>query len=383
MAQSETIAVIGPDAERHKGGVAQFTSALVTALRDRAPVVHVTWSALYPRFAPRRSLPGSVASHGAAGREQPRAMLDVSRPSTWCSTADYLIDTRISRVVFTWIHPIHALVLRRVSSRLRQSARQIAICHNVLPHERFPFSVALARFGLRHVAGLVVHSDAERRLAEQLGLPQPVVVPMPLPFTPRGPRRRAHRDDGTKRLLFFGTVRRYKGVDLLIRALPEVRARSGDVRLHIAGERLFRRDPDPAALAKKLGLEDVVTIDERYIPDSEIPSLFEAADLAVFPFRSATQSASLLAALAYGVPVVSTRLPPIEEVLTGGLGVMAEAGSVESLSKAISRGLEDSEPADLAAICRERSWNRYAELILRELGEPGSSGVLHPGASGE
>jgi len=163
-------------------------------------------------------------------------------------------------------------------------------------------------------------------------------------------------------------VRRYKGVDVLIEAMPKV-LRSRTVTLVVAGE--FYEPVDPLkARVKELGLEGRVRIYDRYVPDEEVGDLVAAADCVVLPYRSATQSGVVLVAYAGGCPVISTAVGGLPEVVDDGVtGFLVPPENPDALADAILRFYErGGRPAFEDAVhakAKEFSWGKVAQGITR------------------
>ncbi|MDX1531127.1 MAG: glycosyltransferase, partial [Rhodothermales bacterium] len=138
-------------------------------------------------------------------------------------------------------------------------------------------------------------------------------------------------------LLFFGFVRRYKGLDVLLEALPAVRERLPEARLVVAGE--FYDDERPyRERVAHLGLGEAVRFDAHYVPSGEVPLYFSAADLVVQPYRSATQSGVAQVAFGFGRPVVTTNVGGLAEAVPDGeAGLVVPPEEPAALARAVVR----------------------------------------------
>ena len=169
--------------------------------------------------------------------------------------------------------------------------------------------------------------------------------------------------------LFFGYVRRYKGLDLLLEAWRRVRALR-PATLVVAGE--FYEDPAPSRrLAEAAG---GVQLLERYLPDEEVEAVFRAADVAVLPYRSATQSGVTHVAYALDTPVITTRVGGLAEtVREGETGLVVPPEDPESLARAIVRffaeGRSEKLRAGIASLKREHSWEALAARTVELVDE--------------
>jgi glycosyltransferase involved in cell wall biosynthesis len=185
-------------------------------------------------------------------------------------------------------------------------------------------------------------------------------------FTRESARAKLGLDPGAEVAVFFGYVRRYKGLDLLLEAWPLVRARR-PVTLLAAGD--FYEDPVPYRLQAAAAGEGAVRLMEGYLPDPEVEALFRAADVVVLPYRSATQSGVTHVAYALGVPVITTNVGGLAEtVLPGQSGLVVPPGDPAALAAAIvsffADGLAPRLRAGVQAMQRTHSWETLAERTV-------------------
>jgi D-inositol-3-phosphate glycosyltransferase len=165
-----------------------------------------------------------------------------------------------------------------------------------------------------------------------------------------------------KTILFFGQIKRVKGLDVLIRAFAIVRESFPDSCLLIAGP-IWKDDFGPySQLVAELGLQDNVVIDLRYVPDSEVPIYFHAADVVALPYQRIYQSGVLLMAQAFGRPVVASAVGGLAEVIREGqTGWLVPAGDHTALAGALRRVLADSELAEaVGQRGRQQAEEQYA-----------------------
>ncbi len=327
------IAVVGP-AHPYKGGAAQHTTALAHHLSAAGhQTVLRSWRAQYPKLLyPGQLTVGTPEVALFPGTERPLAWY---RPDSWWLTGRRLARERFDAVVLSVVTPIQAPAYLTLARAARGGGcAVVALCHNVLPHESRRMDEPLMRALLSSVDALVVHSDAEAALAATL-TPAPVQVAALPPHWPGTGRQAAGRGQAAPvrhRLLFFGMVRRYKGLDLLLRALAEA---GPPVGLTIAGEFWEGRD-ELLALISDLGLAGRVTVAEGYVPADGIPALFAAADALVLPYRSATASQNALIAFEFGLPVIATRVGALADAVDDGVnGILCAPGDASALAGAI------------------------------------------------
>jgi glycosyltransferase involved in cell wall biosynthesis len=356
------IALVGP-AHPYKGGGARHTTELAHRLRAHGhDVIIESWRAQYPG----RLYPGQQTVDEPEGEPYPRTYRRLAwyRPDGWYAAGRRL--RRADLVVFALLTPIQIPAYLTIMAGLRHS-RTLVICHNVMPHERRPGDVALTRVLLRRAGTVLVHSPDQAALARSLAPRANIAVaPMPphLPVTPEHIAERVATPG--VRLLFFGIVRPYKGLDVLLRALAGV---PETITLTVAGE-FWGGTTETERLIADLGIEQRVTLRPGYVPASEIPELFAAADALVMPYREATASQNALLAFAHGIPVITTTAGSLGEHVRDGVdGLTVAPGDVDDLRRAL---VAISEPGTLARLRAgikqpdaEPAWATYLAAVAR------------------
>ena len=354
------IVLVGPTYP-YKGGGAHHTTELARRLSAHGhDVVIESWRAQYPAFL----YPGQQTISAPDGEPFPhvRRLLDWRRPDGWVWAGRRSREAGL--VVLAVLSPVQVPAYLGILAGLRRRARVVALCHNVLPHERKPYDAPLMKALLRRVDLVLTHSARQAGLAGGL-TPAPVRVAVMPPHLPA-------RHDGVAgaagvrgRLLFFGIVRPYKGLDLLLRALA---AGPPQVSLTVAGEFWGGLD-DTKALIAELGLGDRVELRPGYVPAGDVPALFAAADALVLPYRSATASQNVWLGHEHGVPVIATRVGSLADHVTDGVdGLLVEPGSVRALTDALRRFYAPGEPERLRAAVKavdpDPYWAAYVDTLL-------------------
>jgi len=398
------IALVGP-AHPYKGGGARHTTELAHRLAAAGhDVIIESWRAQYPG----RLYPGQQTVDVPEGEPYPRTHRRLAwyRPDGWLAEGRRLRPADL--VVFAYLTPLQAPPYLAIMAGLHRHARTAVICHNVLPHERRPGDVPLTRALLTRADTVITHSAAQAAQARDLApaaTVRTVAMPPHLPGNNQGTERAevsapapaavlARGDDppeppalltgGTHppgpplgethppgpplrpaRLLFFGIVRPYKGLDVLLRALAQAPA---EVTLTVAGE-FWADTTEMDNLIAELGLADRVTLRPGYVPADEIPALFGAADALVMPYREATASQNALLAFSYGVPVITTTAGALAEPVRDGVdGLTCAPGDTEDLLRVLK---EFSDPqvarrlrAGIPAVDPDRGWDGYLRVLL-------------------
>jgi glycosyltransferase involved in cell wall biosynthesis len=365
------VALLGP-AHPFRGGIAHHTTLLFAAFARRHEARLYSFVAQYPR----RLFPGADDRDHSA---QPLVVAGVERllhpldPRSWGATAQAIAAWEPDLLVIPWWQPYWAPSLGSVARGVRRQApraRVIFLCHNVLPHEHVPFARTLTRWALVPGHAYLVHAeDQARALATLLPGARVTVHPHPLYdmfATGELPSRAAARaalglPADAEIALFFGFVRPYKGLDDLVAALALARAERPALHLLAAGEFWDDARRHRAAIAA-LGLEGATTILDRYIPNEEVARLFAAADVAVLPYRAATQSGVAALAFGFGLPVIATAAGGLGGAVVDGVsGLIVPPGDPAALAAALLRYFGEGLQASLAAgVDRQRavlSWD--------------------------
>ena len=360
------IGLLGP-LHPWRGGLAQYLQLLGEALEAHAEVRAVTFTRQYPDLL----FPGTSQLDPKAPRPRfpTEALLDSIGPLSWRRTARHLEAFAPGALVLKWWMPFFAPAFASAAGPLRQrGTRVVLVCDNLIAHEPRFYDAAFSRWMLRNSDGYLVMSDAVEADLDRLapGAPRRRV---PHPFYAQFDAGRWTRDSARAALglsgdvaLFFGYVRDYKGLDTLLEAWPRVRA-SRPVTLVVAGE-FYERPERYRALAARAG-EGAVRFIDRYIPDDEVESLFKAADVAVLPYRSATQSGVTHVAYALDTPVITTRVGGLAEtVREGETGLTVppedEAALAEAVVRFFEQGLAGGMAPHIAALKAAHSWEALA-----------------------
>ena len=365
------IGLLGPLAP-WRGGLAQYLAMLGETLARDADVRGVTFTRQYPGFL----FPGQSQLDPDTPRPSfpVEARLDSIGPWSWGAATRALESFAPGAVILKWWMPFFAPSFASCVAPLRRrGTRVVLVCDNLVPHEQRPFDIALTRWMLRESDGYLVMSDSV--LADLLRLKPGATYRRVLhPLYAQFDRGRYTRESARAALgldgevaLFFGYVRRYKGLDTLLAAWKQVRAARPRATLVVAGD--FYEDPAPyRALAAAAG-EGAVRLMEGYLPDGQVEAVFKAADVAVLPYRAGTQSGVTHVAYALGVPVITTDVGGLAETVTPGeTGLVVPPENPAALSEALVRffadGLGPRMREGVRAMQRSHSWERLADTTL-------------------
>jgi glycosyltransferase involved in cell wall biosynthesis len=265
-------------------------------------------------------------------------------------------------LVFPWVTPVTAPAYRAMMAAASPTPA-VAVVHNLKPHESRPGDAALTRWILGRLRGALLHATTDAdTLAGWAPDLRVAVVPHPpnleIECTP-APAAPPYK------LLFFGHVRAYKGLDIALEAVRILVERGLPVELTIAGHFWESLDRWQERI-ESAGLHDVVDIRPGYVADAEVATLFGSHHVVLAPYRSASQSGIVPLARAAGRLVVATKVGGLAEGFTEGVdGELAPPDDPNAFADAIQRAVDrvGDEPTSPAAT----SWQRVAESIV-ELG---------------
>lgn len=364
------ICLIGP-AYPLRGGIAHYNAQLGIELSARHEITLVSFSRQYPALLfPGRTQFESVPRRLALKVEP---LIDSINPITWIRTANRIAGLSPDLLIVHWWNPFFAPCIGTTVrfAKRRSRATVVFICHNVLPHEPFLGTGALTRLALAAGDAFLLHSEAD---CQQLTALRPGARTVVLPQPPgRGfgdplGKEQARARLGVKGsvLLFFGLIRKYKGLHGLIEALPRV-LQALDCTLLVVGE-FYEEKARCLDLIRSLGLASNVRIVDRFIPDEEVSLYFSAADVVVLPYESATQSAIIPIAYAFERPVVATRVGGLPEAVRDDeTGYLVDPRDPEALARAIIRFYKEGKGMPFEQNIRRleagRSWEELAAAI--------------------
>ena len=320
------VIIIGP-AYPLRGGLATYNERLARAFRAAGDEVRiVTFSLQYPDFL----FPGQTQFSTEAGPVDLtiEVSLNSVNPLSWLAVGRRLRRERPDLVVFRFWLPFMGPALGTVARLARSNGhtRVVAITDNVIPHEKGPGDGPLTRYFLSACDGFVTMSRAVLAHLQQLGFGQKPALYRPHPlydnFGPVRPKAEALAALGLPPefhyVLFFGFIRAYKGLDILLEALADVRVATLPVKLIIAGE--FYEDATPyEALIKKYDLESRLVRATDFIPNGRVADYFSAADLVIQPYKNATQSGVSQVAYHFGRPMLVTDVGGLAELIPAGV----------------------------------------------------------------
>jgi len=341
------IIIIGT-AYPYRGGLAAYNERMAEELNDAGHSVHIhTFRIQYPRFI----FPGKTQY--STEKKTPKTGITRSinsiNPLNWWRTGNKIKREKPDLVLIkSWLPfmgPCFGPILRQIKKN--KHTKVIAILDNIIPHQKSMGDKTFTRYFLRPVDGCVVMSKSVSEDLKQFNITKPrIFSPHPL-FDHFGEKIKLKKaqsklnlNPGYKYMLFFGLIRPYKGLDLLIKAMSFKENIKDNIKLLIAGE-VYSKEAYYTDLIEKYHLNDKVIFHNRFIPDEEVKYYFSAVDLVVQPYKSATQSGVTQIAYHFDKPMIVTDVGGLKEMCPPGRVGYITAPEPKDISKAIGMLFED------------------------------------------
>ena len=379
----------------YRGGIAQFNQALLRALEEEGhEVLAINWSRQYPSLF----FPGaSQLEEGGRLSDGPPALLDSIRPGTWNRVARHLVESRIDLLVLPFWHAALAPPMAHLGKKVRRGSKAaghpvqvVGLMHNACSHDASGWDTWLVHRLLGRLdrawtlsAKVAMEIELMREGLAVDTLFHPLYDHFPDRISSGDARRLLHLPSAEEAnvVLYFGLIRPYKGLDVLIDAISilaqeRLGGRDGKpVYLVIAGECYGEWEPYQNAIDASAAA-DLIQVHARFIPDHEVALFFSAADCVALPYRKASQSGVTAIALHYGIPIVASDVGGLAEyILPGETGALVpRTGTVHQdaigFSSALRTTLAGEWSKNVSAFDEARarfSWKSFVHNALQTL----------------
>lgn len=309
----------------YRGGLAVYNERMAREFAAEGDEVSIyTFTLQYPSFL----FPGKTQYSTEPSPQDLRIVrsLNSVNPFSWQKTGRAIRALQPDILIIKFWLPFMAPCLGRVARIVKRGGRTrvVSILDNIIPHEHRPGDRLLSRYFSRSVDGFVAMSESVLEDLNRFDTVKPRVFcrhPLYDNFGPKASRDEALEflglDPGQRYMLFFGLIRDYKGLDLLLKAYADSRFRKMNVRLIVAGE-FYSGSEKYLEMEKQLGLEGMVVWKSDFVPDSEVRYCFGAADIVVQPYKSATQSGVTQIAYHFEKPMLVTDVGGLAEIVPDG-----------------------------------------------------------------
>ncbi|TKJ39798.1 glycosyl transferase family 1 [candidate division LCP-89 bacterium B3_LCP] len=374
-----TIYLLGPFYPL-RGGIAQYIGVLGKKLLQREHKVKIL---SFKKQFPKILFPGRTQV------ETSKDVIELAshpvfvpwNPLSWFRTFSVIRRERPGALIIKYWMPFFAPGFAAVCALTKwfTKTRIIFIIDNVIPHERIPFDRILTRLCFRWGDGYIVQSqvvqddlymwfpEAKKRNVRLTAHPLYDCYSTET-VSREEAREKLGLNQQQKVLLFFGLIRQYKGLQVLLDAMPEIiQALGSDVRLLIAGE-FYEPEEKYRSRISDSGIQGEVVLENRYIPNEEVGTYFKAADLLVLPYLSATQSGVVQVAYNFELPVISTKVGGLPEVvIEGQTGYLVPPDNPAELAGAVADFFNQDKSAEMKRnikdIKQQYSWDEMLQAV--------------------
>lgn len=372
------IRILGP-AHPYRGGIAKFNEVLAASFAAEGHDVKiVNFTLQYPSFLfPGRTQYTRMAAPEGLVIER---RINSVNPLNWPIVGRDIAREKPDLVILRFWMPFMGPSLGTIAKVIRQRSpktRLVALADNIVPHEHRPGDRPLTDYFLRQTDAVVYMSDEVGRDLDSFdykGLramsPHPIYDTYGTPVSKAEACAALGLNPETDYVLFFGFIRDYKGLDLLLEAWGMLKAQGKTTgkKLLIGGEYYGNKEKYDE-LIQRLGLQEDIVLHDRYIEETEVRNYFCASDLVVQPYRSATQSGVTQVAYHFGTPMVVTHVGGLPEIVPDNkVGYVVDI-SPEAIAKAIADFYEQNKAADFRAniaVEKERfGWGALTETFMR------------------
>lgn len=375
MADPKNIVILGPSWPLRGGGMSTFNERLARQFLDEGHQVTIyTFSLQYPSFL----FPGKSQYSEEPAPEGLNIKVRVNsvNPLNWISVGRELKNIRPDLLIVRYWLPLMGPCLGTIARLARSNGhtRVICIADNVIPHEKRPGDEAFTRYFLGAPHAFITMSQKVENDLRRFRTGKPVKRaehPLYDNFGAMVSTAEARRHLGLpadgRLILFFGFIRAYKGLDILLHAMASEPLRSMGIKLLVAGE--FYQDSKPyLELIHTLGISSSVILHDKFIPDADVKYYCCAADFIIQPYRNATQSGVTPLAYHFEVPMVVTNVGGLPAMVQHGLtGVVVEPSErsiASGIAEAYLYGREHFIPS-IREAKKKYSWQALTSAIFQ------------------
>ena len=371
------IIIVGT-AHPYRGGLAAFNERLALQFQKEGHEVEVyTFTLQYPKmlFPGKTQYTNDPAPEGLTIHRRVNSV----NPFNWLRVGIDLRKKRADVVVFAYwmsfMAPAFGTIARRIASGGNNSTHSIGLVHNMIPHEPNILDKILPPYFVNAMDGFTALSQSvvkdiekfDRRNTPKSWAPHPIYDHYGERIDKAEARHRLGLPAEGHYVLFFGFIRDYKGLDLLIDAFGDMRLHDMDVRLLVVGE--FYGDPKPYLdRIHSLDIADRVILHNDYVADSQVGLYFCASDIVAQPYKTATQSGVTQVAFHFEKPMLVTNVGGLPEIVPNEkIGYVVEPDAQE-IADALVRYYQEGREEEFTQGVREEkkkyAWSRMTQAVL-------------------
>lgn len=359
-----------------RGGIATFNERFAAFMQEQGhEVIIYSYSLQYPGFL----FPGKTqySSEPAPENICIKPAINSANPFNWLKAGKQLkkenADLILVRYWMPYFGPSLGTILRIAAKN--KKTKIVCIADNIIPHEKRPGDTAFTKYFVKPIQGFLTMSQSVLKDLDLVAPQKPkLYTPHPLydNFGDSFPKAEARKKLGIptdeKVILFFGFIRKYKGLDLLLEAMNDVRIKEKGIKLIVAGEFYEKREAYDEQI-KSLGLAEQLYLFTDFIPNAEVGLYFSAADVVVQPYRNATQSGITQICFHFDKPMIVTNVGGLAESIPDGkIGYVADVDPV-SIADNILRFYEEGKEAELIDNIKTEkkkySWDYFLDGVMQ------------------
>jgi len=358
------------------GGIASFNERLASHFQELGHEVDIySFSLQYPNFL----FPGKsqYSDEPAPTGLHIKTTVNSINPLNWIKVGRELRKANYDLLIVRFWMPFFGPCLGTIQRQVRKNKHTKIVCiaDNIIPHEQRIGDKMLIRYFLKSVDACLTMSKSVLADLKMLSPKMPAVyTPHPLydNYGAHQSKKEARRllkiAEEDKVVLFFGFIRQYKGLDILLEALANSKVRDLGVKLLLAGE--FYGDPAPyLELIKKYKLEEFIFMHTDFIPNQEVGRYFSAADCVVLPYRSATQSGITQVAYHFDLPMIVSNVGGLPELVQDGyVGYVVEPDArqiADGIFSFYHYNKEEQFRTNIIDEKRKYSWDTFGNELLK------------------
>jgi len=371
MATATKVLLLGP-APPFRGGIADTQLQLALALQEQNRNVSLaTFTHLYPKLF----FPGKTQyRQDAASREvETKRIVHAYNPFQWAQAAEEIKKIAPDILLFRYYTPFLAPAYIQIARKLK-NIKKIALVDNWWPHERKPWDAVLNRQFGKQMEGLATLSElvGDQILASGISKPlwkgfHPIANDLPPLLSQKEARNALNWPQESPIVLFYGLIRPYKGLDLLLKAFAEPALKNTTIKLAVVGES-YENFSKYKLLIHKLGLEDSVLLDLNFADSNKTQQVFSACNLVAQTYHTATQSGVTPLAYHFEKPILASDIPGLREpILKDQTGIL-----IQKTPAAIAEGVlkllynQEFKVAQLNLKLQQENyrWTAFAKNLL-------------------
>jgi len=357
----------------YRGGIAEQTYHMSLHLKKTNDINVINFKRQYPGFL----FPGKTQYDENSLKyelENNYRLIDSINPINWINTAKFIIKKSPDLIILRFWNPFFSISYASIIKRIKKalpSTKIIAVCDNIIPHEQNFFDQKLINLLFSKIDGFIVMSNQVKNElldinpnAKYKKLFHPIIIKQKT--YNKELAKNTLKINSHKVILFFGFIRAYKGLDILIRANQELSSRLKDYKIIISGECYGDKKKYINMIAKFSKNNEIQWIDE-YVSEDLSSMYFAASDVVVLPYNSASQSGVIPLAYSYERPAIASDIPGIREMIADKkTGLLFEKGNHYDLSNKIIE-FYDSEvnyKDNIIDFRNKFSWEYFNQGIL-------------------